>query len=183
MTARRQWLIVGVVLVALGAALGIGVMTSGGAKILGPGAPAPDFTAVTVPDSGAGAPKHVANYRGRPVLLNMWATWCAPCRDEMPRIEKLYEQLGDSGLQVVAVSIDNPGMTDAIRDFRKEMGLRFEILHDESGRIRDDYQTTGVPETFLIDAKGVVRRRLIGAAWTVDEQLPLLRELLAEPAK
>lgn len=183
MTARRQWLIVGVILVALGAALAVGVSMSPGARIVGPGSPAPDFAAVTVPDSGAGVVKGIAAYRGHPVLLNMWATWCAPCRDEMPRIEKIFTELGPSGLQVVGISIDNPGMTDAIRDFRKEMGLTFEILHDESGRVRDDYQTTGVPETFLIDRNGIVRRRLIGAAWTVEEQLPLLRELIAEPAK
>jgi thiol-disulfide isomerase/thioredoxin len=117
------------------------------------------------------------------VLLNIWATWCAPCREEMPRIERLYQELGPQGLAVVAVSIDNPGMTDAIREFRKEMGLTFDVLHDESGRIRDDYQTTGVPETFLIDRAGVVRRRLIGASWTVDDQRPLLRELIAEQAR
>jgi cytochrome c biogenesis protein CcmG/thiol:disulfide interchange protein DsbE len=183
MIARRQWLIVGIVLVAIGAALAVGVSVSPGAKIVGPGSVAPDFAGTTVPDSGTGTIKGIAAYRGRPVLLNMWATWCAPCRDEMPRIEQIYKRLGDSGLQVVAVSIDNPGMAGAIRDFRKEMGLTFEILHDETGRIRDDYQTTGVPETFLIDRNGVVRRRLIGAAWTVEEQLPLLRELIAEPAK
>lgn len=185
MTMRTQWLAVGIVLIALGTALGVGVMRSGSSGILGPGAVAPDFTAVTVPDSGTGAAatKHVADYRGKPVFLNMWATWCAPCREEMPRIEKLYEQLGDSGLQVVAVSIDNPGMAGAIRDFRRDLGLKFEVLYDESGRIRDDYQSTGVPETFIIDARGVVRRRLIGSSWTVEDQLPLIRELLAETAR
>lgn len=182
MTARRQWLVVGVVLAALGGALAVGVSLAPGAKIIGPGSVAPDFAGTTVPDSGASVIKGIAAYRGQPVLLNMWATWCAPCRDEMPRIEQLHRRFGDS-LQVVAVSIDNPGMTDAIRDFRKEMGLTFEILHDESGRMRDDYQTTGVPETFLIDRNGVVRRRMIGAAWTIEDQLPLLRELIAEKGR
>ena len=74
-------------------------------------------------------------------------------------------------------------MADAIRDFRKEMGLSFEVLYDESGRIRDAYQTSGVPETFLIDKQGVIRRRLIGASWTVDDQRVLLRELIAETFK
>lgn len=183
MKANRQWLIVGIVVAAIGGALAFAVARSPGAGIIGPGAVAPDFAGTTVPDSGTGVVKGIAAYRGRPVLLNMWATWCAPCREEMPRIERIHRLLGASGLQVVAVSIDNPGMTDAIRDFRKDMGLTFEILHDETGRIRDDYQTTGVPETFLIDRNGVVRRRLIGASWTVDEQLPLLRELIAESGK
>ena len=182
MTARGQWLLVGGIVVGLGAAAAIAT-TSGRSGFVGPGAPAPEFAAVTVPDSGATpVPRRLASYRGKPVLLNIWATWCAPCRDEMPRIERLHQELGAAGLTVVAISIDNPGMADAIRAFRKEMGLSFEILYDESGKIRDDYQTTGVPETFLIDRQGVVRRRLIGASWTVDEQRPLVRELIAEPA-
>lgn len=184
MTARRQWMLVGTIVVAIAGALAVATSTSGGSKVVGPGAAAPDFAATVVPDFGAeAATRGIAAYRGRPLLLNIWATWCAPCRDEMPRIERLYQELGPQGLAVVAVSIDNPGMTDAIREFRKEMGLTFDVLHDEAGRIRDDYQTTGVPETFLIDRKGVVRRRLIGSSWTVDEQRPLLRELLAEPAR
>jgi peroxiredoxin len=184
MSARRQWIVVGAVVAAIAGALAVATSVTGGPKVIGPGAPAPDFAAKTVPDSGAeSATTGLAAYRGRPVLLNIWATWCAPCRDEMPRIERLYQELGPQGLAVVAVSIDNPGMTDAIREFRKEMGLTFDVLHDESGRIRDDYQTTGVPETFLIDRAGVVRRRLIGASWTVDDQRPLLRELIAEPAR
>ncbi|MEA3245730.1 MAG: redoxin domain-containing protein [Gemmatimonadota bacterium] len=184
MSARRQWILVGIVVATIAGALAVATSMSSGPKVIGPGAPAPDFVATVVPDSGAEAkPTGIAAYRGRPVLLNIWATWCAPCREEMPRIERIYQELGPQGLAVVAVSIDNPGMTDAIREFRKEMGLTFDVLHDESGRIRDDYQTTGVPETFLIDRTGVVRRRLIGASWTVDEQRPLLRELIAEPAR
>jgi peroxiredoxin len=101
----------------------------------------------------------------------------------MPRIQRLQEELGPQGLAIVAVSIDNPGMADAIRDFRKELSLSFEILYDESGAIRDAYQSTGVPETFLIDKQGVIRRRLIGASWTVDDQRTLLKELIAEQAR
>ena len=127
--------------------------------------------------------RSIADYRGKAVLLNLWATWCGPCREEMPRIQRLQEELGPQGLAIVAVSIDNPGMADAIRDFRKELGLSFEILYDESGAIRDAYQSTGVPETFLIDKQGVIRRRLIGASWTADDQRPLLKELIAEPAR
>ena len=181
MSARKQWLIVGGIVAALGGLLAAATLTSDGITIVGPGAPAPEFSALTVPDSGSEAvAKTLASYRGKPVLLNIWATWCAPCRSEMPRIERLNRELGPEGLAIVAISIDNPGMTDAIREFRGEMELTFEILHDESGKIRDTYQTSGVPETFLIDRQGVVRRRLIGASWTVDDQRALLRELIAE---
>lgn len=184
MSANRQWAIVGAIVAALGALLIGATLMTKGVPVVGPGARAPDFAAQTVPDSGAAViTKGIAAYRGKAVLLNIWATWCAPCRDEMPRIQKLNEELGPLGLAIVAISIDNPGMTGAIRDFKKEFALSFEILHDESGKIRDDYQTSGVPETFLIDKEGVVRRRLIGAAWTVDDQRALLRELIAEPAR
>ena len=181
MSANRQWLVAGGIVVGLAGLLLAATLASKGLTVVGPGAPAPEFSARTVPDSGEPVTKTLVAYAGKPILLNIWATWCAPCREEMPRIERLHRELGAEGLAVVAVSIDNPGMADAIRDFRREMGLTFEILYDESGRIRDGYQTSGVPETFLIDRKGVVRRRLIGSSWTVDEQRPLLRELVAEP--
>lgn len=182
MSAKRQWIGVAVVAAAIGAALVAAVLNADRQAVVGPGSAAPAFVAHTVPESShtATTAKGMADYRGKPVLLNIWATWCAPCREEMPRIERLHTELGPQGLAVVAVSIDNPGMAEAIRDFRKEMGLTFEILYNESGLIRDDYQTSGVPETFLIDRQGVIRRRLIGASWTVDEQRALLRELIAE---
>ena len=181
MNARTQWMVVGGIVVALGGAAVIATMASDKVAFVGPGAPAPEFAAQTVPDSGASITRTLGSYRGKPIMLNIWATWCAPCRDEMPRIQQLHRELADSGFVIVAVSIDNPGMAQAIRDFRKEMALSFEIVYDESGKIRDDYQTTGVPETFLIDRQGVVRRRLIGSSWTVEEQRPLIRELIAEP--
>ncbi len=181
MSASRQWTAVGGIVVVIGGLLAVASLRSGDAGIIRPGATAPAFAATTVPDSGGAAEQRtLATYRGKVVLLNIWATWCAPCREEMPRIERLHRELAANGLAVVAVSIDNPGMADAIREFRKEMALTFEILHDETGRIRDAYQTSGVPETFLIDRNGIVRRRLIGSSWTVDDQRPLLRELVAE---
>ena len=184
MTGRSQWAVVMAIIVVVGGLLGWATLGADRAGIVGPGATAPSFEATTVLEPNAPATsKGIANYRGKVVLLNIWATWCGPCREEMPRIERLHKELGPSGLTVVAVSIDNPGMADAIRDFRKEMGLSFELLYDESGRIRDAYQTSGVPETFLIDKQGVIRRRLIGASWTVDDQRVLLRELIAETFK
>jgi peroxiredoxin len=181
-SAGRQWGIVAAVVVVIAGGAVVATMNADRGGAVGPGSLAPAFAAVTVPVAGAGAARSIDAYRGKPVLLNVWATWCNPCRDEMPRIQKLYEELGSQGLAVVAVSVDNPGMEAEIRSFTKEMGLSFDILYDASGRIRDDYQTAGVPETFLIDKEGVIRRRLIGSSWTVDEQRPLLRELLAEPA-
>lgn len=183
MTSRAQWVIVGVVAaVATGGLLWATNVIGGGIAPVEAGSPAPAFRAVT---TAAGAPvtvKSLADYKGQVVVLNLWATWCGPCRVEMPSLEKLHEELGPKGLKIVAVSIDNPGMEDAIRDFKKELGLKFEVLYAPDGKIRDDYQATGYPETFIIGRDGVIRKRVIAATdWDAEPQKALLRQLLAEP--
>jgi peroxiredoxin len=184
MTARGQWAVVLGVVALLAAGLW-GATHYLGDEIfpVSVGSPAPDFHAATLPDSG-GPPasvKHVADYRGQVVLLNVWATWCAPCRVEMPSIEALHETYGPKGLKVVAVSIDDPGTENAIRAFAKDLGLSFEILHDPSGDIQKAYQTTGVPETFVLGPDGVIRKKVIGAAdWNSPANRALVEQLLAD---
>lgn len=183
MSSRTQWALVGgIVAVATVGLLYATKVIGGGIAPVEAGSPAPAFRAVT---TLAGAPIHdktLADYKGQVVLLNLWATWCGPCRLEMPSLEKLHEELGPKGLKIVAVSVDAPGMESAIRDFRKELGLTFEILYAPDGKIRDDYQATGFPETFIIGRDGVIRKRVIAATdWNAEPQKALLRELLAEP--
>ena len=183
MTARQQWTIVGIVVLVLGGAL---VAAS---RLLGDqlypvsvGTNAPPFQAVTV--DSVSRTKNLADYKGQVVLLNIWGTFCLPCRDEMPAIEKLHQAMAPQGLKVVAVSIDEPGFEKQIRDFVKEFGLTFQILYDPSGRISNDYQTTGVPETFIIARDGVIRKKVIGAAdWNSSTNRALISQLLAEPGK
>jgi peroxiredoxin len=99
----------------------------------------------------------------------------------MPNMEQLYRALGPRGLKVVAVSVDDPGTDDAIREFGRELGLTFEILHDAPGAIQKAYQTTGVPETFVIGPDGVIRKKVIGAAdWASDANRALFARLLEE---
>jgi peroxiredoxin len=144
------------------------------------GSKAPDFKATTI--DGVPQTKTLENYKGQIVLLNVWATWCLPCRTEMPSIEALHDRYAARGLKVVAVSIDNPGTEDAIRKFRDQYGLTFEILHDASGRIKQDYQTTGVPETFVIGRDGVIRKKVIAADnWDSPANRALFAELLGVP--
>jgi peroxiredoxin len=134
-------------------------------------------------DPGATKTKSITDYRGQVVLLNLWATWCVPCKQEMPGIQALHEQLGPQGLRVVAVSVDDPQFDDAIRAFVAEHKLTFEILHEGSGTIEKDYQTSGIPETFVIGKDGVIRKRVIGAAaWNSEGNISLVRGLLAEDA-
>lgn len=182
MTLRRQWWLIGGIVVALGVGLYVASRLLGAELFpLRIGDEAPDFRAVTLtPDSTA---KGIADYEGEVVLLNIWATWCLPCRVEMPSMERAAGVLGPKGLRIVAVSVDVPGTADRITAFVKEYGLTFEILHDAPGRIQEQYQTTGVPETFIIGRDGRVRRRIIGADnWASAANIAFLERLLAEPA-
>ena len=126
--------------------------------------------------------KTLTDYRGDVILLNIWATWCIPCRTEMPSIEAVHQALGPKGLKVVAVSVDNEGEEQKIRDFAREYQLSFEMLHDPTGSIEGIYRTTGVPETFVIARDGTVRKKWIGPEdWNSEGNQRLLQSLLAEP--
>lgn len=97
-------------------------------------------------------------------------------------MEALHQALAPSGLRVVAVSIDERGQERAIREFARELGLTFEILHDEQKAMIRRYRTTGVPETWVLDRQGVIRRKQIGPAdWNAPENRALIERLLAEP--
>ena len=178
MTAREQWAIVfGVVLLL---AIALGTSTYYLADELFPiavGSVAPPITAVTL-DSTARA-RTLADYKGKVIVLNVWATWCEPCRVEMPSLEKLYEQFGQKGLAIVAVSVDDAGTAPLIRAFVKEYHLTFEVLHDPTQRTKSTYQITGFPETFVIGREGIIRKKVIGAAdWSSEANRALIRELL-----
>ncbi len=183
MTNRRQWLIVGGVVAGLALALWGATRTFGSDLFpVAPGSRAPAFRAATI-TPGAATIKSIGDYKGHVVLLNLWATWCGPCKQEMPGIQALHDSLGPLGLKVVAISVDEPDMGNTIRAFVAEHRLTFEILHEGSGAIERDYQTSGVPETFVIGKDGVIRKRVIGAAaWNSEANLTLLRGLLAEDA-
>jgi peroxiredoxin len=145
------------------------------------GSKAPDFTATTL--DSAPKQKTLADYRGQVLMLNVWATWCLPCRVEMPSIEALHKDYGPKGLKIVAVSIDDPGTEPAIRAFAKQYGLTFEILHDAQGKITEAYDITGYPETFIVGRDGVIRKKLMSATdWNSPQARALVDRLLAERA-
>jgi peroxiredoxin len=181
MTIRQQWTFVGIVVLILGGGLLAATRYLGDEIFpVTVGSKAPDFRAVAV--DGAPVTKTIADYKGQVVLLNVWATWCLPCRTEMPSIQALHDRFGARGLKVVAVSVDNNGFADEIRKFRDEYGLTFEILHDASGKIKRDYHTTGVPETFVIGRDGVIRKKVIAAAdWDSPGNRALFAQLLGVP--
>lgn len=178
MTARQQWLTV------LGAVCVLALALVAATHFLGDelfpvsvGSAAPPI--VAAPLEAPNRERTLTEYKGKVVLLNVWATWCEPCRVEMPSIEKLYHEFGPQGLVVLGVSVDDPGADDAIRDFAREYGLTFTILHDAKQQTKTNFQVTGFPETFVIGREGTIRKKVIGAAdWSSDANRALIRELL-----
>jgi thiol-disulfide isomerase/thioredoxin len=180
--SRQWWLAGGILACAVVGLLYATNVIGGRIPPVEAGSNAPQFGAATTMSGAPRARKSLADYKGQVVLLNLWATWCGPCRQEMPSLELLNKELGPKGLKIVAVSVDSPGMENAIRDFVKEFGLTFEVLYAPDGKIQYDYQATGFPETFIIGRDGVIRKRVIAAAdWNAEAQKKLLRQLLAEP--
>jgi cytochrome c biogenesis protein CcmG, thiol:disulfide interchange protein DsbE len=181
MTIRQQWIVVGAVVAMLGGGLFAATRILGNELFpVGVGSKAPPFTAKTI--DGPPTVKSIESYRGEVVLLNVWATWCAPCRIEMPSIEALHERYGPKGLRVVGVSIDEPGNEKGIRAFRDEFHLTFEVLYDPDRTITRAYQTTGAPQTFLIGRDGVIRKEVIGATnWNSSANRALVASLLGIP--
>lgn len=174
---KKQWIIVLVVVGVLTAGAVMAVKLSPDIFPVEVGSRAPDFGAV---DLATGDTVTLASYRGQVVLLNVWATWCEPCRVEMPSMERLHQELGPQGLKIVAVSIDEAG-PDVVREFQREYGLTFQILHDRSRAIERIYQTTGVPESFVLNREGRIMKKVIGAVdWDSPVNRDLIRRLLAQ---
>ncbi|HUX34711.1 MAG TPA: TlpA disulfide reductase family protein [Gemmatimonadaceae bacterium] len=136
------------------------------------GAMAPDFHASTV--TAPAQVRTLGDYAGRPLLLNLWATWCQPCREEMPSFERLYRDAQARGLRIVAVSVDDAGADAKIADFVARYGLTFDVLHDRRSRVMAQYQVRGVPETFLIAADG----RIVATQFIRDWASPASRALV-----
>lgn len=173
--ARGQWIAVGAIVAGLGAALVAGFVLTPDVQPVGVGSRAPPFRAV---DIRTGDTLSLADYRGRVVLLNVWATWCGPCEAEMPSMQRLHDALAGDGLAIVAVSVD-VGSRDGVRRWIEQRGLTFDVLHDKEGTIERTYQTIAVPESFVIDQGGVIVKKHIGAlAWDAPEHQRFFRQLL-----
>ena len=149
------------------------------------GTEAPDFAYPNL----EGDTVALSDHRGKVVLVNVWATWCAPCRHEMPSMERLYQELGDEEFEILAVSIDaRQGETDAfgrqggdLEEFVSTHDLSFPILHDPRGTIQRTYQTTGVPESFVVGPDGTIYKKVAGATeWDSPQNEQLIRRLLVE---
>jgi peroxiredoxin len=176
MQRRRLTLFVGLAMAAvLVGALVIRILPQ--IQLIGVGSTAPDFHAI---DLRTGKPASLHDYRGKVLLLNIWATYCLPCRVEMPAIERLSHRMAGTDFYILAVSVDVVDSTE-VNAFVKQLGLTFDVLHDRQGVIEQQYQTTGVPESFVIDRHGVIVKKVIGASeWDGPVNEVLIRRLLDE---
>jgi len=140
------------------------------------GMPAQDFRLMDLD----GEVHSLAKHQGKVVFLNFWATWCGPCKVEMPAMEALYQAFRSQGLEILAVSVDQQGAA-VTRPFKEAMGLSFPILHDSDYQVGLTYGARTLPMTYVIDRKGVIRQRVFGARdWNSPEARQLMRELLKE---
>lgn len=141
------------------------------------GSEVPAYAAVDL----AGDSVRLSELEGNVVVLNLWATWCHPCREEMPALQTLHETYRDEGLQVVGVSIDGRSSAELIPGFLDEVGVTFRILRDPEERVVRSFTTMGVPETFLIGRDGTLLHRWVGAFDPMaDEHRQRIEAALAE---
>jgi thiol-disulfide isomerase/thioredoxin len=123
------------------------------------GKPAPNFELTTL----AGETVQLSDYKGKKVILNFWATWCPPCKAEMPHMQNFYEKNKGNDIEIVAVNLTkmDKGKTE-IENFVKEYGLTFDIPLDAEGTIGAQYQAFSIPTSYIIDSKGIISKKIIG---------------------
>ncbi|NBQ54250.1 MAG: DsbE family thiol:disulfide interchange protein [Proteobacteria bacterium] len=172
--AKTRHLVVSIVLILAATAV-VGLLTRGlfvnvqkvpSALV---GKPAADFQLPSI--DATGEPVNLARFKGKPVILNFWASWCTSCREESEMLEVFWQLWKDKGIQVIGIAVqDTP---EAAREFAQKAGKTFVLGIDETGKVGLDYGIYGVPETFFIDASGVIRYKEAG---------PLTRDVLVAEA-
>ena len=147
---------------------------SSGKPLLREGVPAPNFS---LPDL-EGKKVSLTDFKGKIVLLNIWATWCAPCVAEMPSMEKLYQELKGEDFELLAISVDESG-AEAVTPFIEKHNLGFPVLLDTKGEIKNLYQATGIPESFIIDKDGMIVEKIIGPRdWADSSAIRYFRNII-----
>jgi cytochrome c biogenesis protein CcmG/thiol:disulfide interchange protein DsbE len=134
------------------------------------GQPAPDFGLKALD----GSQVRLSDLRGKPVLINFWASWCGPCRQEMPVIEKAYQAQKGNGFHVLAVNDTYQDNVDDVRQLANELGVSFPVLLDEQGQVTEMYHVFGLPSSFFVDDQGIIRAVHTG---------PLTESMLADYLK
>jgi cytochrome c biogenesis protein CcmG/thiol:disulfide interchange protein DsbE len=170
--SAKSFVVVMVVLAAIGL-LAYGLISKGGSTIA-VGDPAPDKQLSQLGGNGTG---DIADYRGRWVLVNFWASWCAPCRSEAPALESFQKEHAPQGFTVLGINLDDN--TDDATAFVRRYGLTYPQLRDGDGSDRRDaYGMTGFPESFLVDPAGklaLIRRGAVDESYLTDQVAPLIQ--------
>jgi peroxiredoxin len=149
----------------------------GGPDPIERGSVAPGFTLERL----EGGETSLAEMRGRVVLVNFWATWCEPCKQEMPAMERLYRRHHEAGFELLAISVGEDPET--VRAFRDQLGLSFPILLDRDKTVSNAYQTYRFPESYLVDREGTVVERYVGPReWDHEAYVERVGRLLAGEA-
>lgn len=177
----KAWIVVGVAVA--GIVVGAITLAKFGPEVdrVEVGSKAPDFRAIDLATGDSVSFRQ--HYKGAVTLVNIWATWCLPCRVEMPAMERVYQELAPRGFKIAAVSIDE-GSPDDVRAFGQKLDLSFDLLQDRSTAVQQIFQTTGVPESFLINKDGIIVKRMIGAHdWSSPVNRALVERLLDETAR
>lgn len=141
------------------------------------GAAAPAYAAQRMD----GTPVTLADLEGEAVLLNVWATWCKPCREEIPALDSLYREFGPRGFTVIGVSIDVISDTLRIAGFARDLGATYPLWLDPDDRVSSTFRAIGVPSTYLIDREGLLRWSRMGAVHASDERLRAVLDSVLGP--
>jgi len=139
------------------------------------GDPAPDFSLI----DRQGKTWTLSELKGQVVFINFWATWCAPCLQELPSMQRLYATLGQDGFTMLAIlNNDKPNMADFVTKKKK---ITIPVLDDSSNVIGAKYYLTGLPETFIVDKKGIIRQKIIGGTqWDTPRQIKMMQTYINE---
>lgn len=150
-----------------------GLYPSLGIQRVDPPEEAEDFTLKTL----KGGTVSLKDYRGRLIFLNFWATWCGPCRAEMPSMQRLWEEFKEEDFVILAIDIQEK--SKLVSSFMNERGLSFPVLLDEKGKVARSYGIRGIPTTFFLNPEGEIIGKAVGARdWDSEESFELIRELL-----
>jgi len=137
------------------------------------GSPAPTFELKDLSENKVS----LSDFKGKVVLINFWATWCIPCREEMPSLNRLFNRFKKRGFVVLGISINSPKRS--VEAFLKEVPVDFHILLDRSSKVSRDYRVFAYPTTFLIDRRGRLRERFIGETdWTAPEVIKVIERYI-----
>ncbi len=175
-SAGKKWIVLLLVVAAVAALVVYAVMKQGPreARIIQVGDHAPEFR-LPAPD---GKQVSLSDFRGKVVMVHFWATWCPPCVEELPALDRFYRSMTGTDIQFLAVSVDENGAA-AVVPFMKKYNLALPVLFDPGAPVSHSYGTFKFPETYILDRSGIVRYKVIGPAdWSYPANIKAVRDLI-----